>query len=215
MLSSHKWPFFSESRYHPWKNNILSEIYVGKLPIRPQRLVHYLLFCQQIFFESMTWLKAYTAFSWFDEFYSAILKTVSLCMSVCTCALQIWIVSFQLECILKIEKQKNVLLLKRLQYPSYQLLRWRWGAPVVSSWNWIWSELSSPPAGTEVRSGMEQPGSHEAETAPTQRPPLPQPHFGLAAAGCHPAPSLEYQEVRFLLEICFSRKLLLLWLSKT
>lgn len=81
------------------KTHSPSVIYVGKLPIRPWFLVCYLLFCQWIFFESLTWLKAYTALSWFDGFYSATRKTVSLCVLVCMCALQVWIVCSQLKCI--------------------------------------------------------------------------------------------------------------------
>lgn len=68
------------------------------------------------------------------------------------------------------------------------------------------SGVMCPPAGAGVRSGVERPGSHEAETASTQRPPLPQPNFWPAAAGCRPAPPLEHQEVRPSLGICSWRK---------
>ncbi|CAG01012.1 unnamed protein product [Tetraodon nigroviridis] len=50
--------------------------------------------------------------------------------------------------------------------------------------------------GAEVCSGVEQPVSHEAETAPTQRPPLPQPHSRSAATGRRPALTLLHQKVR-------------------
>ncbi|XP_054479771.1 DNA annealing helicase and endonuclease ZRANB3 isoform X2 [Anoplopoma fimbria] len=57
------------------------------------------------------------------------------------------------------------------------------------------SSLLSPPTGAEVRSGVGQPGRHEAEAASPRWPPLPQPHSGPAAAGRRPAPSLQHQEV--------------------
>ena len=63
-------------------------------------------------------------------------------------------------------------------------------------------------AGAEDGSGVVRPGSHEEETAPPQRPPLPQPHARPAAAGRRPAASLQHQEVSVTLET-------LLWLSKT
>lgn len=55
--------------------------------------------------------------------------------------------------------------------------------------------------GAEVCSGVEQPVSHEAEAAPTQQPPVPQPDTWTAAAGRCTALTLQYQEVREQLEL--------------
>lgn len=104
----------------------------------------YLLFCQQIFFESLTWLKAYTALSWFDGFYSAILKTVSLrvLVSVYVCSAGLDCLFFSSSVFSKLKNKKNVLLLKRLQYLNYQfVLEMKAPVVLVSSWNWIWSKV--------------------------------------------------------------------------
>lgn len=102
--------------YHPWKKHSSSVIYVGKLPIRPWCLVCYLLFCQRIFFESLTWLKAYTALSWFDGFYSAISKKknpspcVFFRVYVCSCRSGLFVFSSSVS--FKIEKLRKCFALK-------------------------------------------------------------------------------------------------------
>lgn len=60
--------------------------------------------------------------------------------------------------------------------------------------------MASCSAGAEVCPGVEQPVSHEAEAAATQRPPLPQPRGCAAAAGRLAALTLQHQEVRQQLE---------------
>lgn len=100
---------------------------------------------------------------------------------------------FQLKFIFKMDKVKRRF---DILAQSTAVMKMKAPADWLSSWNWMWIAVSSPYAGAEVRSGVEQPVSHEAKTASTQWSPLPQSHFWLAAAGCLPAPSLKHQEVR-------------------